>query len=53
MKENFLESLLEIIKSKKYDDPNLSYTALLHKKGLDEILKKIGEEASNYDCCKI
>ena len=46
MKENFLESLLEIIKSKKYDDPNLSYTALLHKKGLDEILKKIGEEAS-------
>lgn len=46
MKDDFLESLLQIIKSKKEDDPNLSYTALLHKKGLNEILKKIGEEAS-------
>lgn len=46
MKDDFLESLLKIIKSKKEEDPNSSYTALLHKKGLNEILKKIGEEAS-------
>lgn len=46
MKDDFLESLLQIIKSKKEADPNLSYTASLHKKGLNEILKKIGEEAS-------
>ena len=46
MKDDFLESLLQIIKSKKEEDPNLSYTASLHQKGLNEILKKIGEEAS-------
>jgi phosphoribosyl-ATP pyrophosphohydrolase len=46
MKDDFLESLLQIIKSKKEEDPNLSYTTSLHKKGLNEILKKIGEEAS-------
>ncbi len=46
MKDEYLESLLSTIKSKKKDDPTLSYTALLHKKGLNEILKKIGEEAS-------
>ena len=46
MKDDFLESLLQIIKSKKDEDPNVSYTAALHKKGLNEILKKIGEEAS-------
>ena len=46
MNDNYLESLLDIIKSKKEDDPKLSYTAKLHKKGLDEILKKIGEESA-------
>jgi len=46
MKDDFLESLLQIIKSKREEDPNLSYLASLHKKGLNEILKKIGEEAS-------
>jgi len=45
MKDEYLESLLEIIKSKKNDDPKLSYTALLHSKGLKEILEKIKEEA--------
>ena len=46
MKDDFLESLLQIIKLKKEEDPNLSYTASLYQKGLNEILKKIGEEAS-------
>ena len=34
-----------LIKSKKNDDPKISYTALLHQKGLSEILNKISEEA--------
>ena len=45
MKDEYLESLLEIIKSKKNEDPKLSYTAHLHSKGLKEILEKIKEEA--------
>ena len=45
MKDEYLESLLSLIKSKKNDDPKISYTALLHQKGLSEILNKISEEA--------
>ena len=45
MKDEYLENLLNIIKSKKKDDPKTSYTALLHQKGLNEILNKISEEA--------
>ena len=45
MKDEYLESLLSLIKSKKNDDPKISYTALLHQKGLNEILSKISEEA--------
>ena len=45
MKDEYSESLLTLIKSKKNDDPKTSYTALLHKKGLNEILSKISEEA--------
>ena len=45
MKDAYLESLLSLIKSKKNDDPEISYTALLHQKGLNEILSKISEEA--------
>ena len=41
MKDEYSESLLTLIKSKKNDDPETSYTALLHKKGLNEILLKI------------
>ncbi|MDB4040137.1 phosphoribosyl-ATP diphosphatase [Methylophilaceae bacterium] len=46
MKDEYLESLLSLIKSKKNDDPKISYTALLHQKGLNEILSKISEEAN-------
>jgi len=45
MAEQFLEDLLNIIKSKKNDDPNFSYTAQLQQKGLQSILKKINEES--------
>ncbi len=45
MKDDYLESLLSLIKSRKNDDPEISYTALLHQKGLNEILSKISEEA--------
>ena len=45
MKDEYLESLLSLIKSKKNDDPEISYTAFLHQKGLNEILSKISEEA--------
>ena len=44
--DSYLENLLDTIKSKKNDDPSVSYTAQLHSKGINEILKKIGEEAS-------
>jgi|TARA_B100000767_G_scaffold252454_1_gene256225 phosphoribosyl-ATP pyrophosphohydrolase len=45
MKDEFLENLLNLIKSKKKGDPKTSYTAFLHQKGLNEILSKISEEA--------
>ena len=45
MRDEFSENLLNIIKSKKNENPKLSYTALLHQKGLSEILNKIAEEA--------
>ena len=45
MTDQFLENLLNTIKSKKKNDPESSYTAQLHQKGLEAILKKINEEA--------
>ncbi len=44
--DSYLEELLSLIKSKKNNDPTISYTAFLHSKGLNEILKKIAEESS-------
>ena len=44
--KSYLEDLLDSIKSKKNDDPSVSYTSQLHSKGINEILKKIGEESS-------
>ncbi|HMV41148.1 MAG TPA: phosphoribosyl-ATP diphosphatase [Leptospiraceae bacterium] len=41
----FLEELEELLKQRKKDLPEKSYTADLFKRGLDRILKKIGEEA--------
>jgi len=41
-----LERLAEVLESRKESDPESSYVSNLYKKGLDSILKKIGEEAT-------
>ena len=41
----FLEELEELLKQRKRELPEKSYTADLFKKGIDRILKKVGEEA--------
>jgi phosphoribosyl-ATP pyrophosphohydrolase len=40
-----LQRLAEVLESRKQADPTSSYVAGLYAKGLDAILKKIGEEA--------
>ena len=45
MKDEFLEHLLSIIKSKKNENPKVSYTAMLQQEDIIETLKKIEEEA--------
>ena len=46
MKENVLTELAAILEQRKNDEPDSSYVASLYDKGLDAILKKIGEEAT-------
>ena len=41
-----LTALAEVLESRKGADPASSYVAGLYAKGLDAILKKIGEEAT-------
>jgi phosphoribosyl-ATP pyrophosphohydrolase/phosphoribosyl-AMP cyclohydrolase len=41
-----LENLHALIKSRKREEPEGSYTTYLFNEGLDKILKKLGEEAS-------
>jgi phosphoribosyl-ATP pyrophosphohydrolase len=41
-----LHRLAEVLESRKAGDPEHSYVARLYAKGLDAILKKIGEEAT-------
>ncbi len=41
-----LNRLAETLEARKSADPESSYTAKLYAKGLDAILKKIGEEAA-------
>ena len=43
---DILQRLAAAIESRKGADPGSSYVASLHAKGLDAILKKIGEEAT-------
>lgn len=40
------EGLMELLKGRKKDMPQGSYTTYLFEKGLDKILKKIGEEST-------
>lgn len=41
-----LERLAGVLEARKQADPDSSYVARLYAKGLDAILKKIGEEAT-------
>ena len=43
---NILKQLETVLQQRKQDDPSSSYVAGLYNKGLDSILKKIGEEAT-------
>ncbi|TVO78426.1 phosphoribosyl-ATP diphosphatase [Sedimenticola selenatireducens] len=43
---DLLERLSAVLESRKDADPDSSYVAKLYSKGLDTILKKIGEEAT-------
>lgn len=44
--QDILEHLAEVIEQRKQGDPDKSYVARLFSKGVDAILKKIGEEAT-------
>ncbi len=41
-----VERLTEVLEARKQADPSSSYVAKLYSEGLDTILKKIGEEAT-------
>jgi phosphoribosyl-ATP pyrophosphohydrolase len=41
-----LTELGKVLESRKAEDPDASYVAKLYAKGLDAILKKVGEEAT-------
>ncbi|WP_303908279.1 phosphoribosyl-ATP diphosphatase [Thiohalomonas denitrificans] len=41
-----LEKLSQVLEERKGADPDKSYVAKLYAKGLDSILKKVGEEAT-------
>lgn len=43
---NTLQQLADVLEQRKGADPDSSYVAQLYSKGLDKILKKIGEEAT-------
>ena len=43
---DILLQLGEVLEARKAEDPQNSYVASLYDKGLDAILKKIGEEAT-------
>ena len=43
---NTLQQLAEVLEQRKGADPDSSYVAQLYSKGLDKILKKVGEEAT-------
>jgi phosphoribosyl-ATP pyrophosphohydrolase len=43
---DLLNRLSEVLEQRKRADPEQSYVASLHKKGLNKILEKVGEEAT-------
>lgn len=46
MSPDILQRLTETLEARKGADPESSYVARLYSKGLDAILKKLGEEAT-------
>ncbi len=46
MSTDILQRLTETLEARKGADPESSYVARLYAKGLDAILKKVGEEAT-------
>lgn len=46
MSDDILKRLTEMLEARKSAEPDSSYVAKLYAKGLDGILKKIGEEAT-------
>jgi len=46
MSDDILQRLMAVLASRKDADPDSSYVAGLYHKGLDAILKKIGEESA-------
>ena len=43
---DLLQQLAQVLEERKQAEPDSSYVAKLYEKGLDSILKKIGEEAT-------
>ena len=43
---DILRRLEEVLRERRHGDPESSYVARLHQRGLDQILKKVGEEAT-------
>lgn len=46
MSEDILNRLADLLEQRKAADPSSSYVAKLYDKGMDSILKKVGEEAT-------
>jgi phosphoribosyl-ATP pyrophosphohydrolase len=46
MNDDVLSRLSELLEARKAADPASSYVAKLYAKGMDSILKKVGEEAT-------
>ena len=46
MRDDILRQLAKVLEQRKQADPESSYVAGLYHKGLDSILKKVGEEAT-------
>ncbi len=43
---DILADLMQVVEARRDADPKTSYVASLHARGLDTILKKVGEEAT-------
>ncbi|MFW5825118.1 MAG: phosphoribosyl-ATP diphosphatase [Marinobacter sp.] len=46
MNEDVLQQLAQVLEARKTADPDSSYVASLHARGLNKILEKVGEECT-------